>query len=106
MSAAGTVCYSTQSVALPTLTPLRFVQMIKPIYGFLSDAVPIYGYRRCSYLAICGLLGGCQEAGRAALACCGCLWLAVDYGWARWILYAGRCCLCTTAARLLPPADH
>ncbi|KAL4451496.1 hypothetical protein ABPG75_007158 [Micractinium tetrahymenae] len=31
--------------------------MIKPIYGFLSDAVPIFGYRRCSYLAICGLLG-------------------------------------------------
>lgn len=37
--------------------------MIKPVYGFLSDAVPIYGYRRCSYLAICGLLGGRQAAG-------------------------------------------
>ncbi|CEM01664.1 unnamed protein product [Vitrella brassicaformis CCMP3155] len=30
---------------------------IKPVYGFLSDAVPIAGYRRRSYLALSGVLG-------------------------------------------------
>lgn len=30
---------------------------IKPIYGFLSDAFPLFGYRRRSYLVLCGLLG-------------------------------------------------
>eukprot|EP00884_Botryococcus_braunii_P002177 jgi/Botrbrau1/11960/Bobra.341_1s0025.1 len=31
--------------------------VVKPLYGFLSDTVPIMGYRRRSYLIICGLLG-------------------------------------------------
>lgn len=31
--------------------------VVKPVYGFLSDTVPIFGYRRRSYLIICGLLG-------------------------------------------------
>jgi len=31
--------------------------MVKPLYGFLSDTLPIFGYRRRSYLIICGLLG-------------------------------------------------
>lgn len=43
-------------------------QMIKPVYGFLSDAVPIFGYRRCSYLAICGMAGAASWAGMAGLA--------------------------------------
>ncbi|RMZ52922.1 hypothetical protein APUTEX25_001041 [Auxenochlorella protothecoides] len=30
--------------------------MIKPLYGFLSDTVPLFGYRRRSYLVLCGLL--------------------------------------------------
>lgn len=30
---------------------------IKPIYGFLSDGLPLFGYRRRSYLILCGLLG-------------------------------------------------
>lgn len=34
-----------------------FPWVVKPFYGFLSDTVPIYGYRRRSYLIICGLLG-------------------------------------------------
>ena len=34
-----------------------FPWMIKPLYGFLSDTVPILGYKRRSYLIICGLLG-------------------------------------------------
>eukprot|EP01042_Synura_sphagnicola_P000528 gene528-564_t len=31
--------------------------MIKPIYGFLSDGFPIWGYRRKSYLILSGILG-------------------------------------------------
>uniref|UniRef100_A9T467 Biopterin transport-related protein BT1 n=1 Tax=Physcomitrium patens TaxID=3218 RepID=A9T467_PHYPA len=31
--------------------------LIKPLYGFISDGVPLFGYRRRSYLALCGLLG-------------------------------------------------
>eukprot|EP00591_Stephanopyxis_turris_P006439 CAMPEP_0195530070 /NCGR_PEP_ID=MMETSP0794_2-20130614/32810_1 /TAXON_ID=515487 /ORGANISM="Stephanopyxis turris, Strain CCMP 815" /LENGTH=500 /DNA_ID=CAMNT_0040661483 /DNA_START=426 /DNA_END=1928 /DNA_ORIENTATION=- len=30
---------------------------IKPVYGFLSDGVPLFGYRRRSYIVIAGLLG-------------------------------------------------
>jgi len=30
---------------------------VKPIYGFLSDAFPLFGYRRRSYLVLAGLLG-------------------------------------------------
>jgi folate/biopterin transporter len=29
---------------------------IKPLYGFLSDGFPLWGYRRRSYLIICGIL--------------------------------------------------
>ncbi len=35
-----------------------FPWVVKPLYGFLSDTVPIFGYKRRSYLIICGLLGG------------------------------------------------
>lgn len=31
--------------------------LVKPVYGFLSDTVPIFGYRRRSYLALCGVIG-------------------------------------------------
>ena len=34
-----------------------FPWLIKPLYGFLSDSVPIWGYRRRSYLILCGALG-------------------------------------------------
>jgi hypothetical protein len=34
-----------------------FPWVVKPLYGFLSDTVPIFGYRRRSYLVICGALG-------------------------------------------------
>ena len=30
---------------------------IKPLYGFLSDGVPLFGYRRRSYLILAGILG-------------------------------------------------
>ena len=38
-----------------------FPWVVKPFYGFLSDTVPIFGYRRRSYLIICGLLGAPPE---------------------------------------------
>ena len=31
--------------------------LIKPLYGFLSDGVPIFGYKRRSYLVIAGIMG-------------------------------------------------
>ncbi|CAN0014449.1 unnamed protein product, partial [Phaeothamnion confervicola] len=31
--------------------------VLKPLYGFLSDGLPIFGYRRRSYMMISGLLG-------------------------------------------------
>jgi hypothetical protein len=31
--------------------------MVKPLYGFISDTVPLWGYRRRSYLVVCGLMG-------------------------------------------------
>jgi len=30
--------------------------MIKPLYGFMSDSVPLLGYKRKTYLQICGVL--------------------------------------------------
>ena len=30
---------------------------IKPLYGFLSDGFPLFGYKRRSYLVLCGILG-------------------------------------------------
>ncbi|KAI7846290.1 hypothetical protein COHA_000218 [Chlorella ohadii] len=42
--------------------------MVKPVYGFLSDAVPLFGYRRCSYLVLCGLLGAASWGGMATVA--------------------------------------
>lgn len=39
--------------------------MIKPVYGLLIDLVPLWGYRRKSYLF---LMAGCAAAGYAALA--------------------------------------
>lgn len=34
-------------------------RVVKPLYGFISDSIPLFGYRRRSYLALCGFLGGC-----------------------------------------------
>lgn len=31
--------------------------LIKPLYGFISDSLPLFGYRRRSYLVLSGLLG-------------------------------------------------
>ena len=45
----------SEMAALTGLTSLPW--LIKPIYGFLSDGVPIFGYKRRSYLLIAGLAG-------------------------------------------------
>jgi hypothetical protein len=45
----------TDMAAIGGVTSLPWV--IKPIYGFLSDGVPIFGYKRRSYLIIAGIMG-------------------------------------------------
>ena len=42
-----------------------FPWLVKPLWGFLSDSVPLFGSRRRSYLVLCGCLGA---AGWSALA--------------------------------------
>lgn len=36
--------------------------VIKPLYGFISDSFPLFGYRRRSYLVLCGLLSASSWA--------------------------------------------
>ena len=31
--------------------------IVKPLFGFMSDGLPIFGYRRCPYLVLSGVLG-------------------------------------------------
>ena len=31
--------------------------LVKPLWGFISDSIPLFGYRRKSYLALCGGIG-------------------------------------------------
>ena len=45
----------TDMAAIGGITSLPW--LIKPLYGFLSDGVPIFGYKRRSYLIIAGILG-------------------------------------------------
>lgn len=45
-----------------------FPWLVKPLYGFLSDSFPIMGYRRRSYLLLCGLLGAVSWFGLATTA--------------------------------------
>jgi len=48
------------------LTALGFAPwVVKPLYGFLSDALPLAGYRRKSYLALCGVSGAAAWAAMA-----------------------------------------
>ncbi|MBF2079088.1 MAG: folate/biopterin family MFS transporter [Synechococcales cyanobacterium T60_A2020_003] len=50
-----------QTSALLGIAALPWV--IKPLFGFLSDGLPIFGYRRRPYLVLAGLLGtGCWLA--------------------------------------------
>lgn len=45
----------TDMAAIGGITSLPW--LIKPLYGFLSDGIPIFGYKRRSYLIIAGVLG-------------------------------------------------
>jgi folate/biopterin transporter len=56
---------------------------IKPLYGFLSDAVPLFGYHRRSYLSLAGAIGALS-------------WL----GLALWAHTPLQALVCTTAASL------
>ena len=44
-----------ESTALMGITTLPWV--IKPVYGFLTDGLPLFGYRRKPYLILAGVLG-------------------------------------------------
>ena len=44
-----------EMAAFGGITTLPWI--IKPLYGFLSDGVPIFGYKRRSYLVLAGLIG-------------------------------------------------
>jgi len=44
--------------------------VIKPLYGFISDSFPLFGYKRRSYLVLSGLLGSLSWAGMSALSSC------------------------------------
>mmetsp|Transcript_13921 Transcript_13921/g.21036 ORF Transcript_13921/g.21036 Transcript_13921/m.21036 type:complete len:524 (+) Transcript_13921:67-1638(+) len=52
--------------ALTGITSLPWV--IKPLYGFISDTFPLFGYRRRSYLFLFGLLGSISWATLATAA--------------------------------------
>ena len=45
----------TDMAAIGGITSLPW--LIKPLYGFLSDGIPIFGYKRRSYLIIAGIFG-------------------------------------------------
>ena len=41
--------------------------MVKPLFGFISDGLPIFGYRRRPYLILSGLLGACSWVALATI---------------------------------------
>ena len=45
----------TEVAAIGGITTLPW--LVKPLYGFLSDTFPIYGYKRRSYLILSGIFG-------------------------------------------------
>lgn len=65
-----------ETAALTGFTAIPW--LIKPLYGFLSDSLPLFGYRRRSYLVGAGAIGvaawswlatGVESASTALLAC-------------------------------------
>eukprot|EP00741_Cyanophora_paradoxa_P003354 tig00000692_g3260.t1 len=51
---------SLSPAAVGALTGVAMLPwLIKPLYGFISDAFPLFGYRRRSYLLLAGLAGSC-----------------------------------------------
>ncbi|KAL5684097.1 hypothetical protein ACJX0J_010482, partial [Zea mays] len=41
--------------------------LVKPLYGFISDSIPLFGYRRRSYLFLSGILGALSWSLMAAV---------------------------------------
>src|SRR6476659_2381146 len=41
--------------------------MIKPVFGFISDGLPIFGYRRRPYLVLSGILGAASWVSLATI---------------------------------------
>ncbi len=54
-----------QMAAMLGIAALPWV--IKPVFGFLSDSLPLFGYRRRSYLVLSGLLGMTSWVGLATV---------------------------------------
>lgn len=54
-----------QVAAMMGIAALPWV--IKPVFGFISDSVPIFGYRRRSYLVLSGILGCLAWVGMASI---------------------------------------
>ena len=54
-----------EQAALMGITTLPWV--IKPVYGFLTDGLPIFGYRRKPYLILAGILGSASWASLATV---------------------------------------
>ncbi|GAB4299060.1 MAG: folate/biopterin family MFS transporter [Oscillatoriaceae cyanobacterium] len=54
-----------EMAALTGLAALPWV--VKPLWGFMSDGLPLFGYRRRSYIFISGILGGAAWVGMATL---------------------------------------
>lgn len=50
------------------LTPVLIWKMLMllPLYGILSDSLPLFGYRRCSYLFLCSAMAGCAYVALSA----------------------------------------
>ena len=64
--------------------------VVKPLYGLMSDAVPLLGYHRRSYLIVLGLIGAslsllvCHTSRRHGVITCSChagsaVWLGFSY---------------------------
>ena len=73
-SATGAEVLPAQAETWKVIAGLPWV--VKPMYGFVSDTVPIFGRRRQPYLVACGLVGERTAlclliwAGETAMACC------------------------------------
>jgi folate/biopterin transporter len=66
---------------IASLTAISIIPwLIKPLYGFLSDALPLFGYRRRTYLVAAGMIGTSS-------------WL--------WLAFAGHSVLEVAAASIL-----
>ncbi|MEO0408590.1 MAG: folate/biopterin family MFS transporter, partial [Cyanobacteria bacterium P01_A01_bin.135] len=50
----------TQTAVLLGITSIPWI--IKPLFGFVSDGLPIFGYRRRPYLVLSGILGAASWA--------------------------------------------